>query len=59
MNVMMTQLASAMNWEIDIKISDKLIEKTAKNRSFIEFDEIEKLETKSKTTPEPTHRGFV
>ncbi|MFB0947370.1 MAG: hypothetical protein ACI9V1_001327 [Spirosomataceae bacterium] len=59
MNVMMTQLASAMNWEIDIKVPTKLIEKTAKSRSFIEFDKIEKLETKSRTTPEPTQRGFV
>ena len=48
-----------MNWEIDIKVPTKLIEKTAKSRSFIEFDKIEKLETKSRTTPEPTQRGFV
>ncbi len=56
MNVMMTQVAAAMNWEIDIR-TEKLLPKS--NRSFLEFDEIEKLAIKDQNPPETSVRGFL
>lgn len=57
MNVMMTQLASSMNWEIDVR-TEKLLPKS--NRSFLEFDEIEKIGTTTQpTASEVTPKGFL
>lgn len=52
MHVMMLELASAMNWEIEIN-STKLLKAVKPRKSFLEFDEIEKLETKNKGEEEP------
>lgn len=53
MNVMITQLASAMNWEIEVNY-EKLLKEVKPKRSFIEFDEIEKLNPKNNPEQEPS-----
>lgn len=53
MDVMITQLASAMNWEVEVN-SAKLLKEVKPQKSFIEFNEIEKLHTKNTTSEEPS-----